>query len=131
MAVGADAKELAVKLASTAGISAVDAYSVTESYIQRLSDVGALELDDETKWHGLMRWYGKECLALPAVAIQLIELAQADEADVATEWINLGVEEEGQWLNADDHVQELFKGWASLAQRPLTVAQHGSDALFW
>jgi nuclear pore complex protein Nup188 len=129
--VKASRKDLATRLAATAGISPVDAYVVVDGFMQRQAQKGGDEQTGEEQWYSLLDWYEEECLALPAVSTELLDLAATTD-DEAPEWIHIGVTEVGGWPEADEHIKQLFIGWRNLAQRAITEEQRRDNhGLYW
>lgn len=130
LTVEADRKDLAIRLASTAGISAADALVVVDGFIRDSQDRGIAD-EGQDQWRSLLAWYQAECLALPIVAMRLLDMSSALSGETSAEWQQVGGEVD-EWPGPDEHLQQLFIGWAGLAKRELTVVQRRSkEGLYW
>jgi nuclear pore complex protein Nup188 len=72
----------------------------------------------------VLMFYTEECLALAQIALEVLHLSNGREG----EWGELALDiKEAMVPDAAEYMEGLFRGWAALAQTPVSEMH----ALFW
>lgn len=113
------ARALASRLAEEAGIAGVDACLIVKSYLVYVHE-GSVKADVEQ----VLTFYTEECLALAQIALEVLHLSAGREG----EWTALALDvKEAMVPDPAEYMEGLFRGWAGLAQTPVSE----KHALFW